>query len=66
MTASHVKPLGACRPEILHPVWRLRPAHNLAPCRPMPTATSSHAAVRDANPTSVETSDSADPMAIIR
>ena len=38
--------------------------HNLAPCRPMPTATSSQAAVRDANPTRVGTSDSADPVAI--
>ena len=35
----------------------------LAPCRPIPTATSSHATVRDANPTNIGTSDSAAPTA---
>ena len=39
---------------------------SLAPCRPIPTATSSHATARDANPTNTGTSDSAAPMAITR
>ena len=41
-------------------------SHRLVPCLPMPTATSSHATVNDAKPTSTATSDSAAPTAITR